>query len=223
MRRSSKGRELSRRALGLGAIGAFGSLAFSRTALGADETKAPLVVPVHFGAAIEMAQELVMVQRAEAERLYPMLRFQWPTSNDKIDEKFRALDTRSDRDDLRKLLVPKAVNVFFVESLRDVDDRALYRRGVHWRPAPNPSVRYIIVIRDAPASVLAHELGHYFGLPHVTTKNNLMSYDRDGAEVFLTDGQRGTVTSTVRGLVARAELRPKPDLDEPPCRAFVRK
>lgn len=207
MTRSSVGPAFSRRALGFGSVGALATFLLPRSARGAEEAKAPLVVPVRFGAAVEIPQELVLAQRAEAERLYPMLRFEWPAANDKVDEKFRALDTRTDRDDLRKLLLPKVVNVFFVESLRDVDDRSLYRRGVHWRPAPNPGVRYIIVIRDAPPSVLAHELGHYFGLPHVATKNNLMSYDRDGGEVFLNDAQRTTVTATARGLLARGELK----------------
>lgn len=219
MRLPPRHRAISRRAFGIGGLAAFAGIAFDGKALGAEETKPRLVVPVRFGAAVDVPQELSLAQRAEAERLYPMLRFQWPASDDKVDEKFRALDTRGDRDELRKLLVPKMVNVFFVESLRDVDDRALYRRGVHWRPAPNPSVRYIIVIRDAPPSVLAHELGHYFGLPHVATKNNLMSYDRDGGEVFLNEAQRSTVASTARGLIARTELKPR--LEGPPARSFA--
>lgn len=210
--------------LGLGAMGVLGCSAIalrSRVAFGA-EGPPRLRIPVRFALATEMSKDLQAAQRAEADRHYPMLQFQWPTATDEVDAKFQTLDTRADRDALRKLLVPHQVNVFFVESLRDVDDRSLYRRGVHWRPAPQPSVRYIIVIRDAPPSVLAHELGHYFGLPHTTTRNNLMSYDRDGGEIFLDDAQRAIVTKTARGLLSRSELKEKLVLEEPPCRAFVR-
>lgn len=200
---------LSRRGFGLGAFGTLSVSLLQRTALCAEDTKPRFVVPVRFCEAISVPTARLLAQRAEAERLYPMFQFQWPTETEAIDTKFAKLDTRGDRDDLRKLLSARVVNVFFVESLRDVDDRALYRRGVHWRPAPNPGVRYIIVIRDAPDSVLAHELGHYFGLPHVATKNNLMSYDRDGGEVFLNDAQRSTIASVAKGLLGRGELVPR--------------
>lgn len=206
MRRQSP--KLSRRALAVGALGSVATALVSRVARSA-ETAPRLVIPVRFALATEMPTELQEAQRAEAERLYPMFAFEWPTATDEVDAKFRDLDTRADRDALRKFLVRTQVNVFFVESLRDVDDRSLYRRGVHWRPAPEPTVRYIIVIRDAPRSVLAHELGHYFGLPHSSTRNNLMSYDRDGGEIFLDDTQRKIVTNTARGLLARNELKPK--------------
>lgn len=201
---------VSRRSLGLGVLGALAVAFRGRTALSAEEPKSKFVVPVRFVTATEVPSERLLAQRAEAERLYPMFQFQWPSASESVDEKHGKLDTRADRDELRKLLAPKVVNVFFVESLRDVDDRALYRRGVHWRPAANPNLRYIIVIKDAPDSVLAHELGHYFGLPHVATKNNLMSYDRDGGEVFLNDGQRGTIAAVAKGLLARGELVPRP-------------
>ena len=34
-------------------------------------------------------------------------------------------------------------------------------------------------------TTLAHELGHFLGNGHAYVKNNLMSYERDGGEVFL--------------------------------------
>lgn len=124
-----------------------------------------------------------------------------------IDAKWAALETRADRDGLADLLVPGVANVFVVRSLRDVDDPKRFRMGVMWRCLKNLKKRYIIVAASAMPTTLAHELGHFLGLPHASVKNNLMSYDRDeGAKVFLDEGQGRTCRRTARALFAKKEI-----------------
>ena len=59
------------------------------------------------------------------------------------------------------------IDLFIVGRLDDVDRENTQIRGVHWRdPAHRRSRRWIILSRIAQPKVLAHELGHYFSLPH---------------------------------------------------------
>lgn len=118
----------------------------------------------------------------------------------------RRLETRADRDALAASMVGAVVNVFLVESLRDVDDPSRYRMGVCWRKLTDTSKRYVIVAASAAPTVLAHELGHFLGNGHSTVKNNLMSYDRDGGKVFLDAGQGRTARATARRLIASRVL-----------------
>lgn len=126
-----------------------------------------------------------------------------------LAERFARLETRGDRNDLSALLTAGSVDVFLVTSLRDVDDTKLHRRGVTWtdyRPPAAGGSRgpYIVLADSASPSTLAHELGHFFGLSHVTAHNNLMSYDRDEGEEFLDERQLHTVKQ-----VSTARLRSK--------------
>jgi hypothetical protein len=90
------------------------------------------------------------------------------------------MENRSDRHALADLLVARSINVFVVASLRDVDDPSVMRRGVHWRSANHPGTHHVILSAISGPTVLAHELGHFFGNPHSPTPNNIMSYERDG-------------------------------------------
>lgn len=125
------------------------------------------------------------------------------------DGAHKALETRADRDKLADYRVANEVNVFFVDSLRDVDDPKLHRMGVTWRKLSDLKAKYIIVAASGSPTTLAHELGHFFGLDHVGQKNNLMSYDRDGGAVFLTDPQRRVIRSTATKLLAQKSIVPR--------------
>ena len=60
-----------------------------------------------------------------------------------------------------------AINLFIVDRLDDIDIPGEQIRGVHWRdPKARTRKRWIFLSRIAGAMVLAHELGHYFSLPH---------------------------------------------------------
>lgn len=148
-------------------------------------------------------------QLAEAERLIGGAGVHLKKASVRaLPERFARLETRKDRDALTAELKPSVINVFVVASLRDVDDPRLYRMGVHWQPAGTPRRHYVIVAASALPSTLAHEIGHFFGLPHTAVKNNLMSYDRDGGAVFLDAKQTSTIQSFARIYLRAKEIVP---------------
>ena len=118
------------------------------------------------------------------------------------------VETREDRDALAREVRAAVVNVFVVGTLRDVDDPSRMRRGVHWRNQAHPTTRYVILSAEAMPGVLGHELGHYFGLPHSSTADNLMSYVRSGGDVFLDAAQARVVQASARRAFAARELLP---------------
>lgn len=117
------------------------------------------------------------------------------------------LETRADRHRLGALLHEGVADVFVVASLRDVDDPSLMRRGVHWRPAGMPGAHFVIVVAGSWSSVLAHELGHYFGNPHSPTPGNVMSYDRGEVPPFFDAGQVRRIRRSLRRFVGEGSLR----------------
>lgn len=108
------------------------------------------------------------------------------------------LATRSDRDALGAALAPGVINVFVVGSLRDVDEPPSasgprMRMGVCWTQTVTRR-RYIALSAIAKPTVLAHELGHFFGNPHTTDQDNLMSYSRSsGGVVSLSAAQKARI------------------------------
>ncbi len=129
-----------------------------------------------------------------------------------LDARHADLESRADRDDLAKELVPGRINVYFVRSLRDVDDPKLHRMGVTWRKLSNLKKRYVIVAASSLPTTLAHELGHFLGNEHTYVRNNLMSYLRDDESthprIVLDAGQGARSLRTARSLFASGELAP---------------
>lgn len=123
-----------------------------------------------------------------------------------LDEKLAMLENRSDRDALASELRAGVVNVFFVESLRDVDDPKLHRMGVMWRNLRDLKKKYVIVAASARETTLAHEIGHYLGNDHSYVKNNLMSYTRDGGKVTLNADQAARARRTAEAHFAKKDL-----------------
>lgn len=113
-----------------------------------------------------------------------------------------ALETRADRDALGDAIAdapgePRLIHVFVVASLRDVDEPPGVNRprmGVCWTHTVTRR-RYIALSAIAKPSVLAHELGHFFGNAHTTEQDNLMSYSRGGGIVFLSDAQKERIAA----------------------------
>ena len=135
----------------------------------------------------------IEAQLASAEKLFGPLgvHFRW-TQKKPLAAEHTRLESRRDRDVLEAELERGVINVFVVASLRDVDDPSLYRMGVCWRRG-NEGKPYLVVAASARPTVLAHELGHFFGNPHSSTPNNVMSYVRTDAEVFFDEGQMRTI------------------------------
>jgi hypothetical protein len=97
------------------------------------------------------------------------------------DAAFADLRTRDQRDALgRGKTPPGAIHVFVVRRLADVDAPGEVIRGVHWRDRSRSGERWIILSSIAPKLVLAHELGHYFGLPHSKDGRSLMNKQKGG-------------------------------------------
>ena len=127
-----------------------------------------------------------------------------------LDAAHSRLETRADRDALGGLVTgharrlpggarPRVVDVFIVELLRDVDEPPRLRMGVHWRQRKNRQNRYVILAASAGSSVLAHELGHYFGNPHTDVVDNVMSYRRsDPAKMAFDEAQLTRIRRAAR-------------------------
>jgi hypothetical protein len=124
-----------------------------------------------------------------------------------LDARMAQVETRADRDALASHVTPHVIDVFVVSSLRDVDDPTRMRRGVHWH-APS-GAHYLILVAGAPTTVLAHELGHYFGNPHSRVLDNVMSYERSGAPVFFDADQGKRISTRARAYVKSGELIPE--------------
>lgn len=74
--------------------------------------------------------------------------------------------TRRDRDQISTgRLTGPVLHVFIVGQLDDVDRPGEIIRGVTWHLRPD-GAKYVVLSTAAPERVLAHELGHVFGLPH---------------------------------------------------------
>ena len=104
-----------------------------------------------------------------------------------VDEELADIDSRGERDGLgRGEHDPHVVHVWVVRRLADVDIEGDEIRGVHWRDRRDPTRRYVILSSIAPPRVLAHELGHFFGLPHskyaVSIMNKTPRTDPPGPE-----------------------------------------
>lgn len=126
-----------------------------------------------------------------------------------LDRSVARIEDSIERDRYAGLVVPKAINVFLVESLRDDTVKDLYRMGVTWDSRTTPSQRFIILSADAVRSSLAHELGHFMGIQaHSNVKNNLMGYDRVDDLVFLDPAQKSLVIARARVLQSSATLVP---------------
>jgi hypothetical protein len=121
-----------------------------------------------------------------------------------LDARLAHMETRADRNALAPYVAPHDIDVFVVGSLRDVDDPTQVRRGVHWH-APS-GTHYVILVASAPRTVLAHELGHYFGNAHSRVIDNLMSYERSGAPVFFDAEQGRRIAARARAYVESGEL-----------------
>ena len=125
-----------------------------------------------------------------------------------LEARLAHMETRADRDALAPHVTSHDIDVFVVGSLRDVDDPAQMRRGVHWH-APS-GAHYLILVASAPTTVLAHELGHYFGNPHSKVLDNVMSYERSGAPVFFDPDQGKRIAARARAYVKSGELAQVP-------------
>jgi len=94
-----------------------------------------------------------------------------------IESRWAHIHSRVMRDELgRRERTNGLIHVFMVRQLDDVDIEGNLLYGVHWRDRRRTETRWIILsARDSGSTVLAHEAGHYFGLPHSTYPVSVMN------------------------------------------------
>ena len=173
-----------------------------------------------FSLAISIAEEdgkraqsdaWVAAQVSSAERLFGPIgvHVHW-TLEKPLGARFARIETRRDRDALGTELEGKSINVMVVSLLRDVDDPTRERMGVCWQNQSDTNLRYLIVSATAKPTVLAHELGHFFGNPHSPAEDNVMSYARTGAAIFFDGVQQAVIRAKARSYLSAGILLPAP-------------
>ncbi len=161
----------------------------ARAAPASDVTFPISIVVAVDNAAPAQSDAWISAQIDDANALYGPLgiRFRW-TLRREMSAEHAEMHSRADRDGLAPLVDKNVIDVFIVKALEDVDEPGRYRKGVAWTSKPDGK-RFLIVSAIAPRTVLAHELGHFFGNGHSDVPDNLMSYSRTGAPVFFDDAQ----------------------------------
>jgi len=82
------------------------------------------------------------------------------------------IEDRRERSSLGVQVGGTVVDVFLTGHLDDVDTAGAMAWGVTWRKG---SRKFVIVSTQGKPRVLAHELGHVFGLPHSTHAISIMN------------------------------------------------
>jgi hypothetical protein len=126
---------------------------------------------------IQNAQWL-FAQISEANRLFARLSICFELLElVKLDDQYNELKTSHQRTSLGKSRIKIGqIDIFVVSRLADIDIKGEEIRGVHWRnPENRKGSRWIILSKIAGALVLAHELGHYFDLPHSEYEASIMN------------------------------------------------
>jgi hypothetical protein len=161
-------------------------LSFSLRAQGQSDVFAPVAIRyvVARGAGGPVADGAWLAERADwANRIFEPAGVSFRvTRTDELPSGHEEIVTRDDRHQLGRLLAPRVINVFVVASLADVDVEGRVLRGVHWRSRFVPGSHFVILSRIAGRTVLAHELGHFYGTAHSPTPGNILSDQRAGVE-----------------------------------------
>ena len=169
-----------------------------------------------FGLAITVAEvdrkpvqtdEWIAAQVASAQTLFGPIgvHLRWALEKPMV-ARFADMQTRADRDGLVSEVEAHLINVLVVARLRDVDEPGRDRMGVCWQNQRDATKRYIVLSATARPTVLAHELGHFFGNPHSTVVNNVMSYARADGDVFFDDSQKTIIRAYARRYLTSGDL-----------------
>lgn len=121
-------------------------------------------------------QAWIDTQLAAANRHFAPLGVSFEVAGiDRLPASAVHVETAADRNALAKgRLAGRRIHVFVVGQLDDVDSDGGIAYGVTWR-LPHDSRRYLIISVQALERTLAHELGHFFGLPHSSYAVSIMN------------------------------------------------
>ncbi len=145
----------------------------------------------------EDASKRIIQKIKKANELYSQVSMAFDGSDVReLPENFTVIDNIPERHKLKKYLVKKTINVFVADDILDPHPSKATKKAAKWQ-GRKPSGRltgahieakkrtpstYIIISRRSPEETLAHELGHFFGLPHHKNPSNIMSYGLDRVE-----------------------------------------
>lgn len=138
----------------------------------------PVVVHIVFAEGQPVASPAwLRAQIEDANLLFAPISIGFGVAQWRIEPASNAVvETRADRDALgHRRSTPGTIDVYVVAQLADVDRPGEVIRGVHWRDRSGSGGRWIILSAIASRRVLAHELGHYFGLPHSRDGRSIMN------------------------------------------------
>jgi hypothetical protein len=123
-----------------------------------------------------VSADWVAAQLAQANRHFAALDVGFQLAGvDALPASAVHIATRAQRDALAKDRLGRTViDVFLVGQLDDVDEDGKIAYGVTWH-ARGDDRKYLIVSSAALPRTLAHELGHFFGLPHSTYAISIMN------------------------------------------------
>jgi hypothetical protein len=177
---------------------------------------------VHVDGAPVVERSFIEQRLAQANRIFAQYGVGFTEhSGGVVPATHAAIESRSDRDALGSYVRAGVINCFLVRSLRDVDDPARVRRGVHWHVQGRRDVHFVILSAIAEAGVLAHELGHFLGnARHSEVPGNLMSYQRGSGLPVLDRVQLRRAERSICHYVRSGELR-LPDEPRAACRRLA--
>jgi hypothetical protein len=89
-----------------------------------------------------------------------------------LPEAAARIEDAQERSSLARLVAGTVIDVFVTAQLDDIDVKDHVIRGVAW---PAAGKKFVIISTIAPDRVLAHEIGHVFGLPHSAYAISIMN------------------------------------------------
>jgi hypothetical protein len=150
---------------------------------------------------------------AQANRLFAPLDVGFVvTASDALPASAARVASRDDRNAFAAQVTgQRELDIFVISELADVDTAGKLIHGVTWR---RPGKVYIFLVSSGLSLVLAHELGHVFGLPHSTEAISIMnktprlhpSYD----ELRFADDELPIMRRTLAALLKRGVLAEHP-------------
>jgi hypothetical protein len=152
--------------------------AVTKTAPGCDPSRAHcfgIQLHVAVDADLVAPPDWIATQVSEANRLFAPLDIGFRLVGvDALPASAFHIANRGDRDELASHRAGGTlIDVFVIGKLDDIDEAGAIAYGVTWRIKDER--KYILVSNAAMPRTLAHELGHFFGLPHSTYKISIMN------------------------------------------------